>query len=218
MAIKNRKKQSQRKKFLKPNYIRRWIIISVICMLAVLAYLHWQVTNDDSDQTHNLARDTESQTEAAKGSSEVAKIAENVTVRKAPLEIQIHMAYDVSLQLNTQAHFDLGRRKQGSANEAHIHESSKDDATQITLQFHNRSPRPITVSDVYVRQGENILSDRGYKSRIKSPIRVQALKKDHVTFALIEDDRKNMTDILIRDNEGNKYICTITPRQCINQK
>ena len=76
MAIKNRKNQSQRKKFLKPNYIRRWIIIPVICMLAVLAYLQWQVTNADSDQTHNLARDTESQTEAGKVSSEVAKIAE----------------------------------------------------------------------------------------------------------------------------------------------
>ena len=218
MPIKNRKNQSQIKKFLNPDYIRRWMIILVICILAVLAYLQWQVTNDDSDQTHNLTRYTESQTEAVKGSDEVTNTAENVTEKKVPLEIKIHMAYDVSMQLNTQAHFDLGRRKQGSNNETYVHESSKDDGTQITLQFHNRSPRPITVSDVYVRQGESILSDREYKSRIKSPIRVKALKKDKVTFPLEENDRKNMTDILIRDSEGNEYICTITPRKCLNNK
>lgn len=168
-----------------------------------------------SNEPSNIKHPTKPQTEKVKGLDDVVKKGGNVTKRKAPLGIQVHVDYDVSTELTLHARF-LDKQKQGNANGASTERSNKDAHTHITLEFKNLSHCPITVNDVYVRQGENILGGRGYKSRITLPIRVKGPRIE-VKFLLEENDEKNMTDILIRDTEGNDYICTIKPRKCVNK-
>lgn len=219
-AQENCKGLSQVNKFLKSQHLQA-VMIFLIGIFAVLASSQWQVISANSDQTQNLTRDTKSQTEAVKGSAEAAKKTEKIAKSKAPLEIQMRREFNASLVLESRAHFGTSRRddrakitrKQGNTKEASKGKSSADDRTQITLQFHNLSHRPMPIIDVYVRQGENILGE----NRIKLPIRVKAKENNKVKFPVEEDNIKKMTDILIRDGEDNEYICAIGSQKCINK-
>ncbi len=224
MATKNIKYRLRRNRFHKLDHIRRWGMSFVIWVF-VLPYSLWLVANTYSDQTQNLSHDNKSQTEAVKGSAETIKKTKNIARSGVPLEIQMRRELNANLVLEASAHIDKTRRdehtqitrKQGNTKEASTGKSSSDDHTQIVLLFHNNSYRNTAVIDVYVRQGENILGGKGYKNRIKLPIRVKAKGNNKVKFPMEKDDLIKMTDIFIRDREDNEYICTIRIQKCINK-
>ncbi len=92
-------------------------------------------------------------------------------------------------------------------------QGSPDDRTIIYLLFRNLSHRPTAIIDVYIRSKGIIIEGRGYKGRIKLPIKIEPWGIEEVNFRIEKKDEQDMTDILIRDIEDNEIPLISKPGQ-----
>jgi len=90
---------------------------------------------------------------------------------------------------------------------------SPDDRAIIYLIFRNLSHRPTAIIDIYVRKKGIIIEGRGYKGRIKLPIKIEPWGIEEVNFRIEKREEMNMTDILIRDIEDNEIVVIRKPGQ-----
>lgn len=84
---------------------------------------------------------------------------------------------------------------------------SKDDRTEINLLFRNKSNRPTSVIELYVRKEDgSIIKGHGYGNKVELPIQIAPWGVEHRKFRIEKIDEKEMKDILMRDIDDNEII------------
>lgn len=85
--------------------------------------------------------------------------------------------------------------------------ATQDNRTEINLLFRNKSSRPTSVIELYVRnEDDSIIRGHGYGNEVGLPIQIAPWGVEHRKFRIEKVDEKEMKDILMRDIDDNEII------------
>ena len=113
----------------------------------------------------------------------------------------------LSLFWNVVVERKRSKAKLGVWQRNHFYTGGEDERTEIELLFRNLSHRPTAIIEIYVREKEGgILGGSGYKDNIKLPIQLEPWGVIQASFRIEKNDEAQMTNILVKDIEGNEIV------------